>query len=213
MKTFDFPLYFVVGEENCIGKNLLWTIEEAIIGGVDLLQLREKHLNDKDFLLLAKKVKAICQKHDIPLIINDNLWVAQEVESDGIHVGNSDANPLKIREAWPSCKILGYSADLMEHLNNSFASVSDYLGISPVFKTPTKEDTLGEWGIEGLIEARSLTDKPLVAIGGIHEKEIVPILDTGVESICVVSEIAAHPDPRKAAANIKKQINDYYEKV
>lgn len=213
MKAFDFPLYFVVGAENCAGKDLLWTIEEAIIGGVDLLQLREKHLKDEDFVLLAKKVKAICERYNVPLIVNDNLRVAQEVEAEGIHVGNSDLDPVKIRELWPACKILGYSADLIEHLNNNFAAVSDYLGISPVFKTPTKEDTVGEWGIEGLAQARTLTDKPLVAIGGIHQKEIVAILETGVDSICVVSAIAAHPDPRRAAANIKQQINDYYEKA
>jgi thiamine-phosphate pyrophosphorylase len=118
-----------------------------------------------------------------------------------------------IRQLWPECKLLGYSADLPAHLHNEFASASDYIAISPVFKTATKEDTINEWGIEGLREARKWTQKPLVAIGGIHPQEVIPILETGVQSICVVSEIAAKSSPRTAAANLKQLITNYYESI
>ncbi|MFI8379398.1 thiamine phosphate synthase [Leeuwenhoekiella sp. NPDC079379] len=204
--SFPYRLYLVLSEEACGGKDFLKVAEEAIKGGVDLIQLREKKATYVEFLDKALRLKEVTTKYDIPLIINDNLSVAQEAKAYGIHVGNNDINPTAIRKDWETCRLLGYSIEYLEQLYNEQTYTSDYLGISPVFKTPTKTDTVTAWGIEGIQQIRNATEKPLVAIGSIKASNTREIIEAGADCVAVVSAICGVNNPQKAASLFRKEI-------
>ncbi|RZF62240.1 thiamine phosphate synthase [Sphingobacterium corticibacterium] len=204
--SFPYKLYLVISESDCKGRNFLEVAEQAILGGVDIIQVREKKDDIDTFIRKARQLKEMTDKYRIPLIINDNLEVAKKVDSVGIHVGNNDVPPVEIRKQWDDTKYVGYSIEFLEQLENEQAAVSDYLGISPVFSTPTKTDTVTEWGLEGVAEIRRLTDKPLVAIGNIHLYNVKSVVHAGADCIAVVSEICGATNPQKAAYELKNEI-------
>jgi thiamine-phosphate pyrophosphorylase len=204
--SFPYRLYLVTDEAACRGKDLVSVTEAAVKGGVDLVQLREKNLPEKDFFKKALRLKEMLDRYNVPLIVNDSLRVAIACDAAGIHVGNTDASPQTIREQWPTCTILGYSLEYEEQLQGVGASFADYLALSPVFSTPTKTDTVVIWGLEGILKVRSLTTKPLVAIGGIHAGNAGEIIRAGADCLAVVSAICSSPDPTLAAEKIREEI-------
>lgn len=207
INTFPYPLYLVISEADCKGKDFLKVAEQAILGGVDIIQLREKNDSPELFLQKAQQLIEITNKYDIPLIINDNISVAEKVNSAGIHVGNNDATPQDLRRnPLLKDKIIGYSIEHLNQLENEQTAVADYLGISPVFKTKTKTDTITEWGLEGISKIRQLTQKPLVAIGSIHLENARAVINAGADSLAVVSAICSAADPQKAAYELKNEI-------
>ncbi|MGJ1286416.1 thiamine phosphate synthase [Sphingobacterium spiritivorum] len=203
---FPYALYLVISEADCQGKDILYVAEQAILGGVDIIQLREKHASTSEFIEKALRLKEITEKHQIPLIINDNLKVAIEVNAFGIHVGNSDTPPTVIRDKWPDCSCLGYSIEYLEQLDNPETATADYLGISPVFVTDTKTDTVTEWGLAGIQQIRMRSDKPLIAIGHMNLQNIASVLQAGADAIAVVSAICTAADPQQAAYELKNKI-------
>ncbi|WP_270090414.1 thiamine phosphate synthase [Sphingobacterium sp. SYP-B4668] len=203
---FPYPLYLVISESDCYGKDMLTVAEQAILGGVDIIQLREKDLSTRAFLEKASRLKELTDKHGISLIINDNLTVAMQVQSYGIHVGNSDIAPTDIRKQWTGVQNIGYSIECLSQLHSSETEAADYLGISPVFSTPTKRDTITEWGLDGIRQIASLTDKPLVAIGNMKLENVEHVIAAGAHSVAVVSAICAADDPQKAAFELKNKI-------
>lgn len=206
-EQFPYRLYLVISESDCPGRNYLDVAEEAIKGGVDIVQLREKKCGQLVFLEKALKLKKITDKYGVPLIINDDLYVAQQVDAAGMHVGNHDITPLELRRQWENeNKIVGYSIEYTEQLWNKQIPVCDYLGVSPVFSTRTKTNTVTEWGIEGIEKIRQLTDKPLVAIGNVNLKNIEDVVKAGADAVAVVSAICSAPDPRKAAYELKNKM-------
>jgi len=205
--SFPYQLYLVISEADCKGRSFLDVAEQAILGGVDIIQLREKNAVDLDFLEKAIRLKEITDKYQIPLIINDNAFVAEKINAFGIHVGNSDTKPSVLRETSFQNKIIGYSIEYLSQLENNETILSDYLGISPVFRTDTKTDTVTEWGLEGLMKIRQLTEKPLVAIGNIHLNNAKAVMNAGADCIAVVSEICSSENPQKSAFNLKNEIS------
>ncbi|SDM45908.1 thiamine phosphate synthase [Kriegella aquimaris] len=204
--AFPYPLYLVISERDCKHQSFLEVAEAAIRGGVDLIQLREKDCPDEMYFLKAERLKELTDKYDIPLIINDNLRVAMEVKAFGIHVGTTDIPPSTIRKAWKGCKSLGYSLEALDQLDTEETQISDWLGVSPVFKTQTKEDTLTEWGLEGIRNIREKISKPLIAIGNMNIDNIAAVLEAGADSIAVVSAICSAKNPEKAAFELKNEI-------
>lgn len=205
--TFPYQLYLVISEADCKGKNFLKVAEQAILGGVDIIQLREKNDSTELFLQKARQLIEITEKYNVPLIINDHIEVAEKVNSAGIHVGNSDTPPTQLRQhPFIKNKMIGYSIEHLSQLDNEQTAVSDYLGISPVFKTDTKTDTVTEWGLEGVSKIRQLTEKPLVAIGNIHLGNAKAVINAGADCLAVVSAICGADDPQKAAYELKNEI-------
>ena len=196
----------VVSREACLGRNIVAITEQAVKGGVDMVQLREKNLPIPEFTEIAIHLKAMLDCYNVPLIINDALDVAKASAAYGIHVGNSDMPPSQIKAQWPECNMLGYSVEYLEQLANDQVQFADYLGISPVFITSTKTDTVTEWGLEGITTIRGLTPKPLVAIGNMNEKNAFDVIKAGADCIAVVSAICGAKDPQKAATEIRNQI-------
>ncbi|ATN04194.1 thiamine phosphate synthase [Chryseobacterium indologenes] len=205
LKTFPYSLYLVISQADCRGKNFLEVAEQAILGGVDIIQLREKNDDTEIFLQKALQLIEVTNKYNIPLIINDNITVAEKANSAGIHVGNHDMAPTELRPLVED-KIIGYSIEDLTQLDNEQTAVADYLGISPVFKTKTKTDTIIEWGLEGINQIRQLTQKPLVAIGNIQVENAKAVIHAGADCLAVVSAICSAADPQKAAYELKNEI-------
>lgn len=204
---FPYRLYLVISEEACKGKDMLKVAEQAILGGVDIIQLREKNLPLEVFLKKAQQLREITEKYAIPLIINDNEAIATKVNAAGVHVGNNDIQPTTLRQQnYFQDKIIGYSIEHLTQLENEETTVSDYLGISPVFRTDTKTNTVTEWGLDGVTKIRQLTQKPLVAIGNIHVNNAKAVIDAGADCVAVVSAICSAADPQKAAYELKNEI-------
>ncbi|SKB36403.1 thiamine-phosphate pyrophosphorylase [Parapedobacter luteus] len=207
-RPFPYRLYLVMSEADCHGRDPLWVAEEAILGGVDIIQLREKGAAVEVFLKKAAQLKTVTDRYDVPLIINDDLKVAIRVGAFGMHVGQQDLPPSGVREAWSDCRLLGYSIERLEQLQSAEAALADYLGVSPIFRTATKTDTVSEWGIAGIRQLRGLTDKPLVAIGRMNRGNVAAVIQAGADCVAVVSAICAADDPRAAAADLKALINN-----
>lgn len=211
-KDFPFKLYLVVGEKDCIHHPIEKVIEEAIQGGVDIIQLREKDKNYKEFVKTALKVKGITDKYNIPLMINDHLKVTLEVDATGIHVGQNDIEPSILNNILKKKQIIGYSVEDISELNSSEIKYVDYIAASPVFDSMTKTDTHQAWGIDGIKKMRALTALPIVAIGGINAGNAKAILEAGADCIAVVSAITHAKDPKQAAHTLKSIIENTCKK-
>lgn len=201
---FPYQLYLVISAEACKGRNFLEVAEQAIAGGVEIIQLREKDLDTETFTERALRLKEITARYNVPLIINDNLAVANAVDAFGIHVGNKDTPPTEIRAKWGNQLQIGYSIEYLSQLDTEETATADHLGISPIFSTATKTDTVTEWGLEGLQQIRSLTNKPLIAIGNVNQSNAAAIIQAGADCIAVVSAICAADNPEKAAYELRR---------
>ncbi|WP_158795447.1 thiamine phosphate synthase [Pedobacter sp. L105] len=206
MSSFKYKLYLVTNQQACRQRDFFDVVEAAVKGGVDLVQIREKELDEKQFLYKTLKLKALLDKYNVPLIVNDSLTIAMQSHAAGIHVGNSDLSPAAVKTKWPDAGILGYSLEHLDQLKTNNAAISDYIALSPVFSSTTKTDTLIEWGLEGVRLVRSLTDKPLVAIGNIHAGNASALVTAGANCLAVISAICSSDDPEKAAALIRNEI-------
>lgn len=205
--SFPYPLYLVISEKDCRGRDFLQVAEYAIRGGVDMIQLREKEITTKEFVYKALKLKEITDKYHIPLIINDQAEVAEKIKAAGIHVGNQDVAPAVLRPQHSfEHKFIGYSIEYLHQLDDENTAVADYLGVSPIFNTKTKTDTITEWGLSGLAMIRSRTDKPLVAIGNVRLENASAIVKAGADSLAVVSAICGADHPEQAAYAIKNEL-------
>jgi len=171
----------------------------AAAGGVAAVQLREKDLPTRAFLAEAERLHRLLKPLGIPLIINDRVDVALAVGAEGIHVGQEDLPCETVRRLVGPDVLVGLSVETWEDVVRAQDQPVDYLGVSPVFGTPTKTDTKGAWGLEGVARIRAFSRHPLVAIGGLHAGNIPEVVQAGAEGIAVVSAICAATDPEAAA--------------
>ncbi|MFO7727166.1 MAG: thiamine phosphate synthase [Desulfonatronovibrio sp.] len=206
--NIDYSLYLVTDQGLCLGRNLVDVVRGAVAGGVNIVQIREKDSDTRDFLHLAEAMKRALQYSHVPLIINDRVDVALACQADGVHVGQSDLPCAVVREMIGPDKILGVSINTCEQIREALQSDVDYLSLSPVFPTPTKADTTEPFGIEGLARARGMTDRPLITIGGINKSNLREIISTGIDGIAVVSAICSAPSPETAARELADIIRE-----
>ncbi len=200
---FPYPLYLVISEKDCVNMDWLQVAEEAILGGVDIIQLREKNLSHAAYLKKAKALKRITDHYQVPLIINDAPDIAVEIQAWGVHVGLSDTQPLAIVEKYGDQLKIGWSLEYKNQLESPQMNSTHHLGLSPIFKTATKTNTVTTWGFEGIKEIKGLTNKPLIAIGGMNQSNAGQAFEAGADSVAVVSAICSSTDPRKAAEDLK----------
>lgn len=203
---FDLSLYLVTDRSLSLGRELEWIVEEAARGGATMVQLREKDCSTKDFVNLALKVKQRLEPYGVPLIINDRVDVALAVDADGLHIGQSDI-PYDIARKLMGCnKIVGLSVENMQQVYDANTLDVDYIGISPVFSTPTKTDTAIPFGVEGVREVMAITKHPAVAIGGINIGNAKMVIESGVNGIAVVSAICSANNPFEATKELSKLV-------
>jgi len=199
-------LYFVTDRGLCGDKTLADVVLQAIRGGAAYVQLREKDVTTRFFVEEALMIKALLAPFKVPLIINDRLDVALAVEADGVHVGQEDMPYEIARKLLGSRAIIGLSVETWEDVERAQGLDVDYLGVSPVFATPTKTDTKEPWGREGLSRIRAFSRHPLVGIGGLNASNAEAVVMAGANSVAVVSAICAAPDPFTASRELTEII-------
>ncbi|WP_010257256.1 thiamine phosphate synthase [Myroides injenensis] len=206
MKQFDLSLYLVTDSILTKGKSLEYIVEQAVLGGVTMVQLREKEANTKDFYNTAIRLKKCLSYYNIPLIINDRIDIALACDAAGVHIGQNDMPCDIARKLLGPYKIIGLSVDCIEDVKAANAMDIDYIGISPIFNTPTKSNTASPFGIEGVKQAMKLTNHPAITIGGIQNQNAKEVIQTGVNGIAVVSAIISSEEPQLAAKELSNII-------
>lgn len=207
MKTFDLSLYLVLDPDLCGGaEGMLRTTEEALEGGVTIVQLRAPTWKKRALAACARDLLEMLRPRGIPLIINDHADVAAAVGADGLHVGQDDLSSADARRIIGPDMILGLSAGNVDEVRGVAPALVDYLGIGPVWATATKKDAGAAVGLEGLASLSAASPLPVVAIGGIGASNAADVMRTGVDGIAVVSAICGQASPRTAAENLLAQL-------
>lgn len=196
-----YRLYLVTDDQQDIG-TLKKVVRKAIQGGVTAVQIREKHGDIQAFIERAMAVKTVLKGTGVPLIINDRVDVALAVEADGIHLGQSDMSVLTARRLVGSKMIIGLSVENETQLEASTHLPIDYIGLSAIFSTPTKTNIVKQWGLDGLERTVRMSQLPVVAIGGINQKNIHQVSKTGVDGIAIISAICHADDPQLASEQL-----------
>lgn len=204
----DYSLYLVTDRGLALGRATVNIVRAAIAGGVTCVQLREKHSDTRAFIEEARALKELLDvlEANIPLIINDRLDVALAIGADGVHLGQSDMPLADARRLAGKAMIIGVSAESVEDAIRAEAEGADYLGVSPVFATPTKTDAAPPLGVDGVRRIRAAVGLPLVGIGGIHAGNAADIIRAGANGVAVVSAIVSAACPKSAATDLKHQI-------
>ena len=195
-------LYLVTDRELCGVRGVESVVAQAVKGGVRYVQLREKDTTTRDFIELAARIKDILAPMRVPLIINDRVDVALAVGADGVHVGQEDMPYQTARRIMGPSALIGLSVESWDDVVAAQSLDVDYLGVSPVFATPTKTDTKGVWGLEGLARIKAYSRHPLVGIGGINAANAKAVVKAGAGCVAVVSAICAAEDPHLAAKEL-----------
>lgn len=207
MNKETLRLYLVTDRSLSLGRTLEEIVTEAVAGGTTIVQLREKDTPTGKFIELAQRLKKLLKPYGVPLIINDRIDVALATDADGVHIGQSDMPYDTARRLLGPDKIIGLSVENIDDLLKANELDVDYIGISPVFATPTKTDTAAPFGINGLKEAVRLSVHPTVAIGGMNKDTAAEVMQTGCDGIAVVSAISSAESPSAAAAELKSIVD------
>lgn len=203
----SFKLYLVTQRGTLAINEFLHIILEAVQGGVSMVQLREKQTSTEEFIHVGKRVHHLLRPLGIPLIINDRLDVAAKIQAEGVHLGQQDGSATEARKRLGPHTIIGLSVENMQQAQEAIHEPVNYLAASPVFSTDTKPDCGSPWGLIGLKELCLLTAIPIIAIGGIHIKNIRSIQSAGASGAAVVSAIFDSPSPKQAAQQLLKEIS------
>ena len=208
IKNIDYSLYLVTDRSLAKGRSTLDIVRSAVQGGVSCVQVREKECSTLDFIEQARSIKAYLQSQGVPLIINDRVDVALAVEADGVHLGQTDMPLDMARKIIGDAMIIGISAESLADAVAAEKGGADYLGVSPIYATPTKTDTAAPLGLEGLQAIRQKVNLPLVGIGGLNQDNAAAVICHGGDGVAVVSAIVAADDPMQAAGDLRKIIDE-----
>lgn len=195
-------LYLVLGSSNC-KTDPASVVEEAIRGGATMIQFREKgskaaRLAAKEDL--ARRIQAICRRHGVPFIVNDDVELALALNADGVHIGQDDEPAAQVRERIGD-KILGVSVHSTAEARLAEELGADYLGVGPIYPTASKEDAQQPQGTEIIQRLTKLTSMPIVAIGGITADRAPHVIQAGADGVAVISAIT-HAENIYQAAKI-----------
>lgn len=201
----DLLLYAVTDRRWLGGRRLADQVEEALKGGVTFVQLREKDLDEERFLEEAKEIKELCRRYQVPFVINDNVDIAQAVDADGVHVGQSDMEAGDVRARLGQDKIIGVSAQTVEQALLAESRGADYLGVGAVFATGSKADAseVDHETVKAICQAVHI---PVIAIGGIIRENVGALAGTGVCGAAVISAIFAQEDVEEETRKLKEAV-------
>lgn len=198
----DYSLYLVTDRMRMSTRTLGEAVEQAVIGGCTLVQLREKDISALDFYALALEIKKITDRYGIPLIINDRIDIAMAAGAAGVHIGQQDIPADIARKVIGKDMLLGVSVGSAVEAIDAVKAGADYLGVGAMFPTGTKPDA-GFVSMEELGRIRKAVDIPIVVIGGISRENAMLFRPMGVDGLAVVSAVIAQPDIKKSAADLK----------
>ena len=198
----DLLLYAVTDRHWLDGRRLVDVVRESLDGGVTMVQLREKTLDEANFLAEAKELQALCRERGVPFLVNDNVEIARELAAAGVHVGQSDMEAQDVRALLGPDKILGVSAQTVEQAVLAEKHGADYLGVGAVFPTGSKDDA-DDVSYETLKASCAAVSIPGVAIGGIAQSNVEQLAGSGICGVAVISAIYAAKDIQKASADLR----------
>lgn len=205
--NFDPSLYFITDSTNCTEKEFLFRVEQALMGGATLLQLREKDRSTREYMELAEKVHIIAKRYGVPLIIDDRADVALAVDAEGVHVGASDMPVAIARKLMGKEKIVGATAKTVPWAKEVYEQGADYLGVGAIYPTTTKVKTVLT-STDTLRDICNAVPIPVNAIGGLNKDNIDILQGIPIAGICVVSAIMKADDPKQAAMELKARAKD-----
>lgn len=200
--NFDYILYLVTDRQLMSCDSLTEAVEQAILGGCTMIQLREKELSSLEFYNQAVAVKQVTDKYHIPLIINDRIDIAMAVQATGVHIGQHDLPAAAVRKVIGENMLLGVSASSIAEAIQAQQDGADYLGVGAMFPTGTKTDA-DSVSMEELQKIRAAVSLPIVVIGGINKGNAGRFKPMGIDGLAVVSAIIAQSDIKAAAAELK----------
>ena len=200
--NFDYTLYLVTDRQLMSCDSLTEAVEQAILGGCTMIQLREKELSSLEFYNPAVAVKQVTDKYHIPLIINDRIDIAMAVQATGVHIGQHDLPAAAVRKVIGENMLLGVSASSIAEAIQAQQDGADYLGVGAMFPTGTKTDA-DSVSMEELQKIRAAVSLPIVVIGGINKGNAGRFKPMGIDGLAVVSAIIAQSDIKAAAAELK----------
>ena len=204
---FDSSMYFITDSTNYSEEEFLYRVEQALMGGITLLQLREKDKSTREYMDLAEKVHTLTKKYNVPLIIDDRVDVALAINAEGVHVGQSDMPVSIARKLMGDDKIVGATTKTVEQAVEAYAQGADYLGVGAIYPTTTKVKTVLT-STETLGNICSAVPIPVNAIGGLNKDNIDVLKGIPIAGICVVSAIMKADDPKQAAIELQAKAKE-----
>ena len=195
MKKFDPSLYFITDSTNYTEEEFLYRVEQALIGGATLLQLREKNQSTREYIELAEKVHTIAKRYNVPLIIDDRIDVALAVGAEGVHLGKEDMPIATARRILGDDFIIGATAKTVPWALEAYEGGADYLGVGAIYPTTTKVKTVLT-STETLDAICKAVPIPVNAIGGLNKTNTDVLRGIGIAGFCVVSAIMKSEDPK-----------------
>ena len=200
-------MYFITDSTNYSEEEFLYRVEQALMGGITLLQLREKDKSTREYMDLAEKVHTLTKKYNVPLIIDDRVDVALAIDAEGVHVGQSDMPVSIARKLMGDDKIVGATTKTVEQAVEAYAQGADYLGVGAIYPTTTKVKTVltSTETLENICQSVPI---PVNAIGGLNKDNIDVLEGIPIAGICVVSAIMKADDPKQAAIQLKARAKE-----
>ena len=207
MRNFDPSLYFITDSTNYTEEEFLFRVEQALKGGVTLVQLREKNRSTREYIALAEKVHTLTKAYNVPLIIDDRVDVALAMDAEGVHVGAEDMPVATARKLMGEGKIVGATAKTVPWALDVYEQGADYLGVGAIYPTTTKVKTVLT-STDTLRDICHAVPIPVSAIGGLNKDNIDVLAGIPIAGICVVSAIMKADDPKSAAEELKKRAKE-----
>ncbi len=204
---FNYQLYLVTDEKILEGRAYVKTLEEALHGGVSLVQLREKELSARAFYHRAVEVHQLTQRHGVPLIVNDRVDIALAMGAEGVHVGQQDLPVSAVRQVVGHGMVIGASAATLEEALRAEEEGADYIGVGALFPTRTKTNTRPVT-LDQLKAIKQAVGIPVVAIGGIGKENVSSVIQQGVDGVAVVSAVLQQKSPQNAASALTQIIGE-----
>ncbi|MGL5206581.1 MAG: thiamine phosphate synthase [Acidaminococcaceae bacterium] len=206
-QIIDYSIYLVTDHHCLQGREFFRCLEAALQGGITLMQLREKDADGGIFLQRALAVKKLCDKYNVPLLINDRIDIALACKAAGVHLGQNDIPPAIARNILGADAIIGVSAHNCEEALSAECAGADYLGIGAVFPTNSKDDA-SEIGLSMLKNIRKITGLPIVGIGGINAYNYEAVRKAGAQGAAIISGILSAENIEDEVRKIKRTISD-----
>ena len=202
----DLSLYLITDTAMCGRRGVAATVAAAVAGGATVVQLRDHHAGDDEFVGLGLAVREVLTWTGVPLIVDDRVHLAHRIGADGVHVGRQDMPPAQARDMLGEGMVIGLSVSTVDEVHAALATgpdTVDYLGVGPVWATATKPDHGDPIGPEGVARIAAAGPWPLVAVGGITAERVRVLRHAAVAGVAVVSAICAADEPAEAAASLR----------
>lgn len=204
----NFDLYVITDEVISGGRSHAVVAQQAVLGGADIIQLRDKSMSCRDLVVVGREIAGITRKAGAVFLVNDRLDVAIACGADGVHLGQNDIRVSSARQLAPPGFIIGVSVGTVEEAAGAEREGADYVALSPVFSTASKENAGPGYGLDRLREIRRAVSLPIIAIGGISRQNVKDVIAAGADGIAVISAVVASPDITGAAREIRGHVQE-----